>query len=629
MEFPLNLSAYQPMKFDLSQGTMTSDQSDQLAKNIQLVRDSIVFFTAYANTKGLGGHTGGAYDMVPEILILDGFMKGSDSVYPVFFDEAGHRVAIQYMMAALNGYMPIEKLLHYREYEEGLYGHPERDDERGIFFSSGRLGHMWSHVNGVATAHGDKSVVMFGSDGSQQEGSDAEAARYAVAQGLNVKLLIDDNDITIAGSPSEYMTGFSVEAALSGHGLTVDTGDGENIGELYTRIQKALTAKGPCALVNKRKMAVGIDGIEGKPKGHDVIPVDLAINYLKARGETAAVEMLQASPGKKSAGSFRGSSEETAKNRDNFGKIVCDIIEKIDEREKKVLVVDSDLEGSCGLHHIRKNFPEVYVHGGIMERNNFSVAAGFGSCGNRQGIFGTFSAFQEMVISEITMARLNNANVLAHFSHSGVDDMADNTCHFGINNFFADNGLGEDDETKLLYPCDSLQMRAILETVFNDTGLRFIYSTRSATPFILKENGEELYGAGYQFKAGKDEVVRQGKAGYIVTYGEMLYRCLDVVEELRAEGMDVGLINKPTLNIIDEETMATLAGSPFVLMVETQNIKTGLGVRFGTWLLEKGSRARYARMGTVKEGAGGLAEQIPYQGLGQADIAREVKRLAT
>jgi len=34
-----------------------------------------------------------------------------------------------------------------------------------------------------------------------------------------------------------------------------------------------------------------------------------------------------------------------------------------------------------------------------------------------------------MVVSEITMARLNYANVLAHFSHAGVDDMADNTCH--------------------------------------------------------------------------------------------------------------------------------------------------------------------------------------------------------
>ena len=57
---------------------------------------------------------------------------------------------------------------------------------------------MWPLVNGVALANKDKTLFMLGSDGSQQEGDDAEAARLAVAQGLNVKLFIDDNDVTIA-----------------------------------------------------------------------------------------------------------------------------------------------------------------------------------------------------------------------------------------------------------------------------------------------------------------------------------------------------------------------------------------------------------------------------------------------
>jgi hypothetical protein len=77
-----------------------------------------------------------------------------------------------------------------------------------------------------------------------------------------------------------------------------------------------------------------------------------------------------------------------------------------------------------------------------MERGNFSAAAGFGAFkADRYGVFrlvdlsssrrvlmaSTFSAFSEMILSELTMARLNFANVLTHFSHSGVDEMADNT----------------------------------------------------------------------------------------------------------------------------------------------------------------------------------------------------------
>ncbi|MCL2457922.1 MAG: transketolase, partial [Desulfobulbus sp.] len=626
MTFPIDLSTYSSLRLSVAQETLTGEQRAALRANIDLVRDAIIFFTALANTKGLGGHTGGAYDIVPELLIADGFMKGSDACYPVYFDEAGHRVAIQYMMAVLNGHKTPESLLHYREFGKGFYGHPERNEADGVFFSSGRLGHLWSYVNGVAEAHPDQAVFLFGSDGSQQEGDDAEAARYAVARQLNVKLLLDDNDVTIAGHPSVYMQGYDLARTLSGHGLDVQVCAGEDLDALFACIRRALALQGPAAVVIKRKMAPGVAGIEGLPKGHDVIPAPMAIDYLAAKGRGAAAAMLKESPRKAAKVEYRGSTPEQAKNRDEFGAIVSDILAGMDNPVGKVLVVDSDLEGSCGLHHIRKNCPEVYVHGGIMERNNFSVAAGFGSASGRQGIFGTFAAFQEMVISEITMARLNQANVLAHFSHSGVDDMADNTCHFGINNFFADNGLAEHDRTRLYFPADALQLRAILTAIFDDPGLRFVFSTRSGTPFILDEQGNKRFGDGYVFKRDSDEIVRQGRDGYIVSYGEMLYRCLHVVELLKEEGIDIGLINKPVLNAVDEAMLATVGECPMALVVETQNSKTGLGVRYGSWLLERGFTPKYGAMGTWKDGAGGLSEQIPYQSLGTSAIIDKVKQ---
>jgi transketolase C-terminal domain/subunit len=289
--------------------------------------------------------------------------------------------------------------------------------------------------------------------------------------------------------------------------------------------------------------------------------------------------------------------------------------------------VDSDLEGSCGLAQIRKAFPEIYVSGGIMERANFSAAAGFGMEAGRQGVFATFSAFLEMIISEITMARLNGANVLAHFSHAGIDDMADNTCHFGLNNLFADNGLEEHDTTRLYFPADAAQMRACVRAVFGDPGLRFLFSTRSKVPNLLDAAGNDLHGAGYVFESGKDEVVREGSAGYVVSFGETLYRALDAVERLRAEGLDVGLINKPTLNVVDEAMLATVGRAPFVLVVESFNRRTGLGSRYGTWLLERGLTPRYGSLGTYREGCGGLWEQFPHQGIDPDGIISHIRGL--
>ncbi|CAK9055306.1 Transketolase, partial [Durusdinium trenchii] len=49
---------------------------------------------------------------------------------------------------------------------------------------------------------------------------------------------------------------------------------------------------------------------------------------------------------------------------------VVRILKQLDAetRKRQVLVIDNDLEGSCGLKKVGDAFPEVYVKGGIMER---------------------------------------------------------------------------------------------------------------------------------------------------------------------------------------------------------------------------------------------------------------------
>ncbi|HOK10454.1 MAG TPA: transketolase C-terminal domain-containing protein [Candidatus Hydrogenedens sp.] len=629
MNFPIDVSQYKPIAVDPFTGKFTPKQLQQLKTNIQVVRDTIIFYTAVAGIRGLGGHTGGAYSIVPEVLILDAFMKGSDRIYPVYFDEAGHRVAIQYAMSAFNGVIPFDYLLHYREANYGLYGHPEIDRELGVKFASGRLGHLWPFVNGVALANPDKVVFMLGSDGSQQEGDDAEAARLAVAQKINIKLCIDDNNVTISGHPSQYLPGYDIKKTLAGHGLTVDVGEGEDVEKLARRMIKAVRTQGPVALINKRVMAPGVPGIEGNHSGHDVINKENAIAYFEKRGLTEPVEFLNNVEKISVSKTYRGSAKEQASNRTEFGNIVKEWLNTHPEEKanRNILVIDSDLEGSTGLKAIRVAHPDVFINGGVQERGNFSASAGFGFEKGKQGIFSTFSAFLEMILSELTMARLNHANVICHFSHAGVDDIADNTCHYGINVFFADNGLPENDKTRLYFPADALQLKAVIHKIWNDEGIRFIFTTRSKVPYICREDGTKFYENGYEFIPGKDEIIREGTAGYVVSYGEMLYRALDAVEQARAQGVHVGLINKPTLNIVDEDMMTLLRNVPFVLVVEAQNIKTGLGCRFGTWLLQRGYTPKYDYMGVSKLGKGGLTEHITYQGLDPEHILEKIIHL--
>ena len=634
-KFPVDLKLFKQLKLDPKTAQLSAQQKSDLLHNINIFRDAIIAFTATGAARGVSGHTGGPFDTAPEVCILLAFINANPSKWvDALYDEAGHRVATQYLLAALDGKIEPDHLLEYRAAGSHLPGHPELGLTPGIKFSSGRLGHMWGMVNGIAMANQDKNVILLGSDGSQQEGNDDEAARIAVAKNLNVKLFIDNNDVTIAGHPSDYLKGFDVAGNLKGHGLKVLSAQGENIDALYGAMCEVINHDGPAAVVVNRKMAPGIEEIEGQCKAHDVIPVDIARKYLTGRGysqeQLAFYDNIK--PGS-NPHTYKGSTKDKGSNRNIFGEAVNDILDKLskEEAKRRVMVIDSDLAGSTGLKAISAKHPESFIASGVMERGNFSAAAGFGfrSNGERQGVFSTFSAFLEMCISEITMARLNDCTVLSHFSHSGVDEMADNTCHFGLNHFFADNGLMDAETTTLYFPADGEQMKAVVNEVFWNKGLRFIFSTRSKVPYILKEGTDQkLFGEGYKFVPGKEEVIRKGSAGYIVSYGDMLYRSLDAVENLRAEGIDIGLINKPTLNVVDEETIKLYGSSPFVLVVESIAQKTGLGSRLGTQLLERNLTPKFKSLGANKEGCGGLYQQVNAQGLGPEHIIAAVKQVA-
>jgi transketolase C-terminal domain/subunit len=99
------------------------------------------------------------------------------------------------------------------------------------------------------------------------------------------------------------------------------------------------------------------------------------------------------------------------------------------------------------------------------------------------------------------------------------------------------------------------------------------------------------------------------------------------VIRLQEKGVKVGLVNKATLNVIDGDMMKRLAQAPFVLVAEGWNVKTGLGSRFGSYLLKAGFKGRYDHVGVHLEGSGGLWQQMGYQGLDGDGIMKSVETL--
>jgi len=74
--------------------------------------------------------------------------------------------------------------------------------------------------------------------------------------------------------------------------------------------------------------------------------------------------------------------------------------------------------------------------------------------------------------------------------------------------------------------------------------------------------------------------------------------------------------------------MSLVGNTGFVMIVEPFNKKTGLGIRFGTWLLERGLSPAYSYVGATKEGCGGLWEHAYHQGYDSLSIQTACKALA-
>jgi len=76
-----------------------------------------------------------------------------------------------------------------------------------------------------------------------------------------------------------------------------------------------------------------------------------------------------------------------------------------------------------------------------------------------------------------------------------------------------------------------------------------------------------------------------------------------------------------------QDTMKTIAKTKFLLVVEPLSRKQGLGIRFGTWLLERGLCPKYQYIGVNKEGCGGLFEHAYHQGYDPLSIIKKVKEM--
>ena len=235
----------------------------------------------------------------------------------------------------------------------------------------------------------------------------------------------------------------------------------------------------------------------------------------------------------------------------------------------KVTVITAAMCQGNKLEPVREEFPDRFFDVGICESHAVAFAAGQAKVGLRPivDIYSTFlqrsydQIFQEVCLQKLPVTfMLDRGGLTANDgpTHHGTFD-------FGYMRIFPN--------MVVMAPGDANDIGAMLDFSLNhDVACSIRYP---------KTNAAEINRELVPIELGKSESLSEGTDGTIVACGISLQPAMQAAEALRAEGLDVGVVNARFVKPIDTEMIRRcLDGDKFVVTVEEANLMGGFGSAF-------------------------------------------------
>lgn len=246
------------------------------------------------------GHPGGPLGMADfmTVLFMEHLRLDPENLHAPDRDRFvlgnGHTCAGYYALLAAKGLLPRDELLRFRKLGSPLQGHPHRNLQLGIDFSTGSLGTSLSVAAGMALAARldglATRVYSTSSDGESQEGQIWEAATSAAHYSIgNLTVIVDFNDIQIDGRMHEVMNVRDLRAKYEAFGWHAVEVDGHDMAAVDQALCDARDEEErPSAIIARTTIGKGVSFMEDKSAWHGVAPDDE--EYALAMTELTALE---------------------------------------------------------------------------------------------------------------------------------------------------------------------------------------------------------------------------------------------------------------------------------------------------------------------------------------------------
>lgn len=260
--------------------------------------------------------------------------------------------------------------------------------------------------------------------------------------------------------------------------------------------------------------------------------------------------------------------------RQSYGETLVEL----GKESEKIVVLDADLAGATKTDLFAKKFPDRFFDIGIAEANMLGTAAGLATCGKipYASTFAVFAAGRayDQIRNSICYPKLN---VKICATHAGITVGEDGATHQMLEDISLMRTLPN---MTVISPSDDTQTRWMIREISKINGPVYVRLARLATPVIYEEN--------QKFEIGKAVQIGEGTDGTVFATGVTVAEAIKAQEELKAQGIDIRVVDVHTIKPIDKEMIIKCAKETKKLVsIEDHSIIGGLGSAVSEVLTEE------------------------------------------
>jgi len=244
---------------------------------------------------------------------------------------------------------------------------------------------------------------------------------------------------------------------------------------------------------------------------------------------------------------------------------------------QNLVVCDADVSSSTQTKIFGAKFPERFFNFGISEGNMVSAAAGMAATG-MISVVSTFALFLALRAGDPVRSLIayNSLNVKIAGGYAGLSDFADGASHQSVEDMAVMQAIPN---IKVLCPSDITTTAKAVKAMLEYQGPVYLRLSREA---ISKEYDDNI-----NFEIGKGIIVNDGDDVTIIACGIPMRFARIAVKKLKEKGINVRLIDMPTVKPLDAELIAKAAEETgAIVTVEEHNIFGGLGSSVASLICE-------------------------------------------